>query len=144
MDEAENLQKRKVQFDMNELAKVAAASVGAQCTSITKYPDGMFNKAFLLSMDNGQEVVAKVPNPNAGVPHLTTASEVATIDFVWTSQAASLRLADMMEFRQGDSLVHQYPMFTHGIHRRSHILLGLSLSSWTKLQVFHYHKSGML
>ena len=144
MDEAENLQKRKVQFDMNELAKVAAASIGAQCTSIKKYPDGMFNKAFLLSMDTGQEVVVKVPNPNAGVPHFTTASEVATMDFVWTSQAPSLRVADMTEFRQGEYLIHQYLMFIHGIHKHSHTLLELSLSLWIKLQVFHYHKSGML
>ena len=145
MAEAENLQKHKVQFDMNELAKTAAASVGAaQCTSIRKYPDGMFNKAFLLSMDNGQEVVAKVPNPNAGVLHLTTASEVATMDFVCTSQAPSLRLADMTESRPGESLLHQYLMFMHGIHKRSHTLLELSLSLWIKLQVFHYHKYGIL
>ncbi|KAJ5896137.1 uncharacterized protein N7473_005536 [Penicillium subrubescens] len=32
-------------------------------------------------MDDGQEVVAKVPNPNAGTPHFTTASEVATMEF---------------------------------------------------------------
>lgn len=62
---------------MNSLARVAADSVGAtRCIAIRKYPDGMFNKAFLMSMDDGQEVVAKFPNPNAGVPHLTTASEV--------------------------------------------------------------------
>jgi hypothetical protein len=68
---------------LNKLAKVAADSVGAsQCISIKKYPDGMFNKAFLMTMENGQEVVAKVPNPNSGVPHFTTASEVATMDFV--------------------------------------------------------------
>ncbi|KAJ5115224.1 hypothetical protein NUU61_000983 [Penicillium alfredii] len=67
---------------MNRLARVAADSVGAsRCISIKKYPDGMFNKAFLMSMDDGRQVVAKVPNPNAGVPHFTTASEVATMDF---------------------------------------------------------------
>ena len=83
MDEAENLRKREIRFDMNELAKVAANSVGAtQCISIKKYPDGMFNKAFLFSMEYGSEVVAKVPNPNAGLPHFTTASEVAMMDFV--------------------------------------------------------------
>lgn len=42
----------------------------------------MYNKAILLTMDNGTQVVAKVPNPNAGKPHFTTASEVATMDFV--------------------------------------------------------------
>jgi hypothetical protein len=83
VDEAENLRRREIRFDLNRLAKVAADSVGAaQCISIKKYPDGMFNKAFLMSMENGREVVAKVPNPNAGLPHFTTASEVATMEFV--------------------------------------------------------------
>ncbi|CAG8189303.1 unnamed protein product [Penicillium olsonii] len=82
VDEAENLQKREIKFDMNRLASVAAESVGAtRCISISKYPDGMFNKAFLMSMDDGQEVIAKVPNPHAGAAHFTTASEVATMDF---------------------------------------------------------------
>lgn len=86
VDEAENLRKREIRFDLNRLASVAAESVGAaRCISIKKYPDGMFNKAFLMSMDDGREVIAKVPNPNAGVPHFTTASEVATMDFVSSS-----------------------------------------------------------
>jgi hypothetical protein len=67
-------------FDMNELAKVAADSVGAaQCINVRKFTDGMFNKAFLMLMN---EVVAKVPNPNAGRPHYSTASEVATTGFM--------------------------------------------------------------
>ncbi|KAI9673460.1 MAG: hypothetical protein M1817_002922 [Caeruleum heppii] len=33
-------------------------------------------------MDNGVEVLAKLPNPNAGPPHFTTASEVATRKFL--------------------------------------------------------------
>lgn len=83
MDEAENLRKREIRFDLNKLARVAADAVGAaQCISIKKHPDGMFNKAFLLSMEDGREVVDKVPNPNAGIPHFTTANEVATMDFV--------------------------------------------------------------
>ena len=83
MDEAENLRNRETTFDLNRLARVAADSVGAaRCIAIKKYPDGMFNKAFLMSMDNGREVIAKVPNPNAGVSHYTTASEVATMGFV--------------------------------------------------------------
>ncbi len=83
VNEAENLRKREIRFDLNSLARVAADSVGAgRCIAIEKYPDGMFNKAYLMCMDDGQEVIAKVPNPNAGVPHFTTASEVATMDFV--------------------------------------------------------------
>ena len=72
-----------IEFNVNELARVAAKAVGAEmCVSIGKYPDGMYNKAMLLTMDSGTQVVAKVPNPNAGKPHFTTASEVATMDFV--------------------------------------------------------------
>jgi hypothetical protein len=83
------MQQREIKFDTNKLAKVAADSVGAaQCISIKKYPDGMFNKAYLMCMEDGQEVVAKVPNPNAGIPHFTTASEVATMNFVRSSYSS--------------------------------------------------------
>ncbi|KAK2762140.1 hypothetical protein FQN54_001147 [Arachnomyces sp. PD_36] len=82
VDETTNLQSREINFDMNALARVGADAIGAShCVSVEKYPDGMFNKAFLMRMDDGREVVAKVPNPNAGVRHFTTASEVATMDF---------------------------------------------------------------
>lgn len=43
--------------------------------------EGNFNKAFLLTMDDGNEVIAKIPCPNAGPRLLTTASEVATLKF---------------------------------------------------------------
>jgi hypothetical protein len=44
--------------------------------------EGNFNKSFLVTMTDGREVVAKIPNPNAGRPHFNTASEVATMDYV--------------------------------------------------------------
>ena len=84
-NEAQELAIRCVEFDMNELAKSAAESIGltlAQCTHIEKFPDWMFNKSFLFTMQDGTQVVGKVPNPNAGRAHYTTASEVATMDFV--------------------------------------------------------------
>ena len=62
---------------------VAAKNIGAQnCVDISKFADGMHNRALLLAMDNGVQVVGKIPNPNAGRPYFTTASEVATMDFV--------------------------------------------------------------
>lgn len=82
-DEEHEMAQRQVRFNVNELARHAAAAVDANtCVNVTKYPDGMYNKSMLLTMDNGTRVVAKVPNPNAGQPHFTTASEVATMDFV--------------------------------------------------------------
>lgn len=74
---------RYVRYDVNQLARLAAAAVGSKtCVSIEKCPDGMHNKVLLLTMDDGTQAIAKVPNPNAGRPHFTTASEVATMDFV--------------------------------------------------------------
>jgi hypothetical protein len=82
-NEKYEMSQRYIRFNVNELARLAAEAVGAKsCVSVEKYPDGMYNKALLLTMNNGTQVVAKVPNPNAGKPHFTTASEVATMDFV--------------------------------------------------------------
>lgn len=82
-DEEHQLAIRHVRFDMNELARLAAESAGAEeCVHVEKLPDGMFNKSFLFTMGDGAQVVGKVPNPNAGQAHYTTASEVATMDFV--------------------------------------------------------------
>ena len=68
---------------MQELQRIAAESVEAQsCISITKLAEGGYNKVFRLVMDNGSVAIARIPNPNAGPAHKTTASEVATMDFV--------------------------------------------------------------
>lgn len=77
------MSQRHIRFNVNELARLGAEAIGAKsCVSIKKYPDGMYNKTMLLTMEDGTEVVAKVPNPNAGQQHFTTASEVATMEFV--------------------------------------------------------------
>ncbi|KAG6282022.1 hypothetical protein E4U48_005427 [Claviceps purpurea] len=81
-DEEHEFAQRRREFNVGELARRAARVVQAdRCLSIKKYPDGMYNRILLLSMDNGKEVVAKIPNPNAGQAHFTTASEVATMKF---------------------------------------------------------------
>lgn len=84
-DEAAQMAQRRVTFDMNRLCEIASTSLGKTCVDVQKCADGMYNKAFVLTMDDDTAVVAKVPNPNAGQPRLTTASEVATMDFVRTS-----------------------------------------------------------
>ncbi|KAI4173635.1 MAG: hypothetical protein LQ343_002810 [Gyalolechia ehrenbergii] len=74
------MSQRRVRFDMNELSRLAAKATGFEsCAKVEKYPDGMYNKTFLFTMHNGAEVVGKVPNPNAGRPHFTTASEVRNV-----------------------------------------------------------------
>ncbi|KKZ65946.1 hypothetical protein EMCG_08289 [[Emmonsia] crescens] len=82
-NESEQLARRQVHFDVNELMQLTARSLGsATCIEIEKLAEGNFNKTFLLTMDDGKQAVARLPNPNAGRSHFSTASEVATMDFV--------------------------------------------------------------
>lgn len=77
------MSRRCVHFNMDKLAEIAASTVDSRnCVAIEKYPDGQYAKAFLMTMEDGKQVVAKVPNPNAGQAQLTTASEVATMEFL--------------------------------------------------------------
>lgn len=50
---------------------------------MTKLGEGNYNKVFVLAMDNGLAIIARIPNPNAGPAGYTTASEVATMDLVF-------------------------------------------------------------
>ena len=43
--------------------------------------EGSFNKIFNLKFDNGSELIAKIPYPLLTPRHLSTASEVATMDY---------------------------------------------------------------
>ncbi|KAJ6130826.1 hypothetical protein N7512_003606, partial [Penicillium capsulatum] len=65
---------------------------GSQCVQMTKLPQGLFKKVFSL-MENGKEVLARIPNPNAGNPQSVVASEAATLDFVWARRLASTSFA---------------------------------------------------
>ncbi|KAH6675935.1 hypothetical protein B0J14DRAFT_447581, partial [Halenospora varia] len=49
---------------------------------LLKCTEGQYNKAFLMTIGNGAEVLTKIPNFNPGPAFYTTASEVATRYFV--------------------------------------------------------------
>jgi len=82
-NEAEELNQRHVKFNVEELTKEAARAAGSKnCVSIAKGDDGSFNRVLLLEMDDGKQVFAKIPTPNAGPANEIIASEVATMEFV--------------------------------------------------------------
>lgn len=82
-DEELQLRDRYKAFDVVALQTVAARAIGSgSCVSIIKLAEGGYNKVFCLLMDDGKKVLARIPNPNAGPPFYTTASEVATMEFV--------------------------------------------------------------
>jgi hypothetical protein len=82
-DEDSQLRERYKGFNISELKKTAAKSVGAKtCVSMSKLAEGRFNKVFRLAMNDGTIVIARTSSSKAGLPFRTTASEVATMDFV--------------------------------------------------------------
>lgn len=82
-DEEQQLRDRYKVFNVPELQGLAARAIGsAGCVSMTKLAEGGYNKVFRLVMDDGKTVLARIPNPNAGPSFYTTASEVATMEFV--------------------------------------------------------------
>ncbi|KAK2873745.1 hypothetical protein FQN49_002108 [Arthroderma sp. PD_2] len=82
-NERQQLEVRYINFDMAELLKVAALAIDADsCAKVVKASEGQYNKVFQLTMNDGREVIAKLPNFNAGREHFSTASEVATMDFL--------------------------------------------------------------
>ncbi|EZG01032.1 hypothetical protein H106_08392 [Trichophyton rubrum CBS 735.88] len=83
-NEDKQMADRSVRFNMTELVRAAAISQGCDisaCIKVEKLPEGDYNKVSLISLHGGHQVVAKVPNKNAGLPFYTTASEVATMNF---------------------------------------------------------------
>lgn len=48
--------------------------------------EGGFSKALVITMENGKEVVAKLPCPNAGRAMYSTASEAAVLQYGWRFQ----------------------------------------------------------
>lgn len=63
--------------------RIVARAVGRnRCVNMSKLAEGGFNKIFLLTMDDGYEAIARIPMPIAGTSGLTTASEVATMDYL--------------------------------------------------------------
>jgi hypothetical protein len=91
------LERRYVKFNVPALQQAAGQVLGTRCIQMTKLPEGMYNKVFSLRMENGEEVLARIPNPNAGHSRYCVGSEVATLDFVCRSVfASSMRLANDM------------------------------------------------
>ncbi|KDB22282.1 hypothetical protein H109_05808 [Trichophyton interdigitale MR816] len=81
--------RRYVRFNINELCNLVTSVVSKSDSTVSKVTkiekmEGGFHKALLMSLENGTEVVAKIPCPNAGLPMLSTASEAAVLEFVRT------------------------------------------------------------
>jgi hypothetical protein len=62
--------------------RIACSATGATAvTGISKISESI-NRIFLVKFENGSEAIARFPTRLAGPSHYTTASEVATMDFL--------------------------------------------------------------
>ncbi|KAL4780668.1 phosphotransferase family protein [Aspergillus varians] len=97
IDEAHQFQQRYVKFNIDTLCQQAISLFknAEKCTRVIKI-EGNSNKAFLLALDDGREVVAKIPCPNAGILSLTTVSEVATLEFLRSN--TSIRVPEVFSW----------------------------------------------
>lgn len=80
----DELQRRSrfVDFHFTELCKRAIdVCPGAERLVRYEKKEGASNRVFVMLMDNGVKVVARVPFSVAGPPRLTTNSEVATMRY---------------------------------------------------------------
>lgn len=88
MDRDEQRQKaRRLDFNFEALLDVAVkCSNGAREVVACEKREGGFNRVFIIELDNGAKVVAKVPMQFAGPTALMTMSEVATLRYgIWPS-----------------------------------------------------------
>ncbi|KAF8069187.1 kinase-like domain-containing protein [Lyophyllum atratum] len=78
---------RYTSFDIEALKEAACRSADAQhCINFTKIGEGSCNKVFLLELDNGVKVTARIPSPVVGNLELSVASEVATMAYLQDSR----------------------------------------------------------
>lgn len=82
VDEEHQFSRRYVRFDLDALCDIATGvgETPSQITAIEKM-EGGFSKALLMQKANGTELMAKIPCRIAGPPSLTTAAEVAVLEY---------------------------------------------------------------
>lgn len=73
---------RKLSFNFDALLDEAIkCSPGARRVVDCEKKEGGFNRVFIIKLDNGKTVIARIPTRLAGPPKLTVSSEVATVRY---------------------------------------------------------------
>ncbi|KAF9819586.1 hypothetical protein IEO21_02050 [Rhodonia placenta] len=80
---------RRLIFDVEELCRLAAQSVGrspADVVHLSKLAEGGFNRTFLITLCDDLQMVARIPYPTTLPKYYAVASEVATMEFLRSSR----------------------------------------------------------
>lgn len=79
---------RRLDFNVSELKKVAAKALNRPTSDVKaaqKIAEGVFNRSFEVTMNDGSSVLARLPYSSTLPRRLVVASEVATLDFLRTT-----------------------------------------------------------
>ncbi|KAJ5826930.1 Aminoglycoside phosphotransferase [Penicillium robsamsonii] len=107
-----------MEFDLEQLIQVAVdvCEEAQSCSKVTKGADGLHNKAFILTMDNGCEVLAKLPNPNAGPISDMFAMEPLATGELWNGVRKYINL-DRGLCKSRESTEKDLSDYTHSLGR---------------------------
>lgn len=142
-DEEQQLRDRYRVFDPVALQRVAAESVCSnRCVSMQKLAEGGYNKVFCLLMDDGKPVITRIPNPNAGPRFYTTASEMATMEFVSGAPYCCSTALNLTWSRFGQYSTYRSPSCTAGALTMI-TPWGRNTSSWRRLSGSSLQANGM-
>lgn len=104
------------------------------------------NRVFLVTFQNGQQVIARIPTLISGPPHYTTASEVAAMDFLrrlgmpvpkvvaWSSRAQETEVESefiIMEKVKGEPLTPIWDTVDHEVRTLFTSYLSCIVRYWT-------------
>ncbi|KAK2744246.1 hypothetical protein FQN57_004331 [Myotisia sp. PD_48] len=78
--------RRYTKFNIEQLCQLVSSAVTNGESRVCKIDkmEGGYHKALLMTLENGHEVVAKIPYPIAGPAKYSTASEVAIMQYIKT------------------------------------------------------------
>ncbi|RAK95656.1 uncharacterized protein BO80DRAFT_368228, partial [Aspergillus ibericus CBS 121593] len=82
VNEKAEMSKRYAKFDLTALCDTVSAlpQICSPIATIDKM-EGGFNKALLMTAQNGKQIIAKIPFPSLVPQQYTTASEVAVLKY---------------------------------------------------------------
>ena len=125
----ERREARQLHFDFDALLDVAIkSSKGARQVIGCEKKEGGFNRVFVIKLDTGAKVIARLPTGAAGPPALTVSSEVATLKYgkETSMHIFAMRCADLCT-QSERKRVYLSRKFLAGIQRERQIRLEQSI-----------------
>ncbi|PGH19280.1 hypothetical protein AJ80_04033 [Polytolypa hystricis UAMH7299] len=102
VNEKHEKSKRYAKFNLDALCTLVSSlpSISSPISKIDKM-EGGFNKALLMTAENGKEVIAKIPCPSVVPSEYSTASEVAILEYVKSN--TSIPVSKVLAWSSGSS-----------------------------------------